>query len=257
MINKMKNLKKKAFSLFLIIFAVLFFLNDFSYQKIKTFDEKRVKIENYLVWKKINIDYFFSSVLNTKDSFFHYFKNNKTLIKENKKLSKDVDDLREIIFINGITAREKSKSIYENFDFHPIQISYNKKSFYGIVTNEDNIMEKGDLIVNYCGIIGKVSHIGNDMAVVMLSNHPKFLLPVTIEKNKDNIGLYSFSKNELTEIKKRNDISNGDRLITMKHKDKIPEGILIGTVDLKKDKRIIRSEVCKNMSFGFVLKHKK
>jgi hypothetical protein len=85
-----------------------------------------------------------------------------------------------------------------------VQIKYNNKKFYGVIENENDTITQNDLVVNYCGVIGKISHVGNKMAIVMLANHPNFSIPITFENNKDNIGLYSFNKNKILEIKQQN-----------------------------------------------------
>ena len=251
----MKNIGKKTCSLLFIICTILCFLNDFSKKSINSIDDRRIIFENYAIWKKININYLASNILCFKNHIADYLLDQKKLVEENQKLTQNVKNLQEIAFMNRMFLQEKNKSIYDNFEFYPIQIKYNNKKFYGIAENENNLIERNDLIINYCGVIGKISHVGNKMAIIMLNNHPKFSLPITFENDKNNIGLYSFHKNKILEIKQKNSLSNGDTIITSRYKNKIPEGIFIGKI-VNGDEQIIESKFCHNTSFGFVLKYK-
>jgi len=248
----------KIAGLFLIICAILFFINDFSHKNTGSFDTKRIKIENYLLFKSINIDRILSKVAGFKDDIKIYFASKKNLLNENIKLNKNIENLQDIIFINGILSRERSKSIYDEFDFNQIDISHNKKSFYGVAMNSEGLIEKGDLIVNHCGIIGKVSHVGSEMAIIMMSNHPKFYLPVRSAINKENIGLLSLGKKEIIEIKNKKNLFVGEQFITLRYKNKIPEGISIGKISSNKNgDAFVDVGSCGDLNFGFVLKYKK
>lgn len=251
----MKNIGRKIYNLFLIICTISLFINDFSKKNIKTIDEKRIIIEDYIIWKKINIDNFITNIFSLKDIKV-YIQDQKKLIEENQKLSREVKNLQEIVFTNQLFLEEKNKSIYKDFEFYPVRIKYSNKKFYGIIENEDNSIEQNDLIINYCGIIGKISNVGNKMAIVMFNNHPNFSLPITFESNKNNIGLYSFNKNKILEMKQEKNLSENDTLITSKYKNKIPEGIIVGKITFKENEHIIENKSCQNMSFGFVLKSK-
>jgi cell shape-determining protein MreC len=252
----MKNFKSKALSVILIICAILLFLGDFSKKSISSMDKKRIICESYLIWKKININSFLDDFFSLKKDILMYFQDQKKLIEENEMLNFQIRNLKENLLINQILLEKNNQSIYSNFELHPINIKYNEKKFYGITENENNFIEQNDLIVNYCGVIGKISHVGNKMAIIMLNNHPKFSLPITFESNRKNIGLYSFSKNEILEIKEKNSLFDGDIIITSEYRDKIPEGIFVGKILIKNGKQIIENKFCQNMSFGFVLKYK-
>jgi cell shape-determining protein MreC len=251
----MKDVGKKTYNLLLVIFSIMLFINDFSKKNTKIIDEKIIVFENYITWNRININNFLTNVFliqNVKT----YFQDQKKLIEENKKLNHDLKILQEIALINQMFSQEKNKSIYNDFEFHPVQIKYNNKKFYGVIENENDTITQNDLVVNYCGVIGKISHVGNKMAIVMLANHPNFSIPITFENNKDNIGLYSFNKNKILEIKQQNILLENDILITSRYKNKIPEGIVVGKIIKKSDEQIIENKSCKDMSFGFVLKSK-
>ena len=252
----MENLGKKAYSLFFILCTILLFLNDFSQKNTHRVESKKVMIENYIIWKKINIHHFVSNIISFGGNMKNYLYDHKKLVKENQKLHQDIKNLQEIVFINQAFFFEKHRSIYDDFDFYPIHIKRQDKTFYGITINENNILEQNDLIINHCGVIGKISHVGSKVAIIMLNNHPKFSLPVTLESDKNNIGLYSFSKNKILEIKQKNNLFDGDKLLTAKYKNKIPEGILIGKISLRENEQIVESISCQDSSFGFVLKAK-
>ena len=68
----MQNLGKKAYSLFFILCTILLFLNDFSQKNTHRVESKKVIVEYYLIWKKINVCNFLSNAISFTDSAKNY-----------------------------------------------------------------------------------------------------------------------------------------------------------------------------------------
>ncbi len=162
---------------------------------------------------------------------------------ENKKLTKEIDSLRQKL----IQAQE----LYlENIRLQKL-LHFKKKSPYQLVAvrviardpshwtsvviidkgRRDNI-RKNLAVITYAGLLGKVVEAGNSTSKVMLLNDPNFSVSATVQRSRQE-GLVSGTLDNrliMRYLPRDADLKLGDIIITSGLTEVFPKGIAIGTV---------------------------
>jgi cell shape-determining protein MreC len=249
----MKNTVEKIINFLLIIVGIVFTISDILHQN--EFENKRISIENYISLNSTNIDNILSKLYSFKYILFSYindieFVNN--ILEENHKLNNEITILKHKINTNEYFAKIKNEELYKQFELILVEIMGQSKN-YGIISNKENRIKKDDIIINECGVIGKIAYNGNQVSIAMLAGHPKFLIPIKVGES-NNTGTYSFAENKIIDIKDSNALKIGEPIISFNRNIKIPNGILIGRIVKIENKNIqIERTKCDNQKIGFLL----
>ena len=252
----MKNTIEKIINFLLIIVGVILIISDILHQN--AFQNKRISVENYISLNSINIDNIFSKLYSVKYVLFSYINDIEyvsNILEENHKLNNEIVVLKHKINTNEYFIKIKNDEIYKQFEFILVEIMSHSKN-YGIISNKDNRIKKDDIIINECGVIGKIAYNGNQVSIAMLASHPKFLIPIKAGA-LNNTGTYSFVENRIIDIKDSTALQIGDQIVSFNRKNKIPNGMVIGRiVKIENGNVQIERTKCDNQKIGFLLSGK-
>jgi cell shape-determining protein MreC len=239
-----------------ILVGVLIIASDlFNYSDFK---DKKIKLESVILFKEFNIDEAFSKIFAIQYRFYSYIDNIEqveSLLKQNYILGKEVESLRNELKAYSYITNMENKSEYKKFSFIKADILNSDKN-YALISNYDKKVDKNDLLINECGIFGKILHSGYQHSIVMRKESDKFLIPIRIN-NSENSGVYSFYENKIIEIKNRDIVKVGDKVFTFDKKSKIPTNIFIGNISVIDNNGIkVEIDKCENKEIVFVISKK-
>ena len=106
---------------------------------------------------------------------------------------------------------------------------------------KNNIVEKGQIVLNEDGVVGRIDKIGNSYAKILLLTDINSRIPVVLEKNRTR-GMVAGDNTlnpKLVFLPLSSEVNIGDRLVTSGVAGVFPPGLPVGFVS-KIDKREIR-----------------
>ena len=173
------------------------------------------------------------------------YEENKFLKKENRKLRLIGEQARALEIENRLLSRilnftkppvdklTTARIIAEEGDaFSHSLIAY---------TGKNNIVEKGQIVLNEDGVVGRIDKIGNSYAKILLLTDINSRIPVVLEKNRTR-GMVAGDNTlnpKLVFLPLSSEVNIGDRLVTSGVAGVFPPGLPVGFVS-KIDKREIR-----------------
>ena len=208
----------------------------------------RIALEKYLVLEKFSCTNFFNNFINLKLNISEMINNYNLVIdlkKENERL------LGALSFaIKNIGLEMKFKEYIKNnpisldsFNFTAAKLlllnNFDQTFILSTYMNQDIIIKENDLIMNDCGIIGKVLSVrhGHFLSAISVDNK-NFNLPVMIKDSNNNnaiFGIYNgFSG--IKELSGKYTLKSTDTIYTygLDNKSTIPAGIKIKQNDICK-----------------------
>ena len=108
----------------------------------------------------------------------------------------------------------------------------NWSSFVIIDKGENSNIKKGNVAVNFLGLVGKVIEAGVSTSKVMLVNDPNFAVSALVQRTRQE-GAVSGSLGGVLTMKylsKDSDVKVNDSVVTSGLSEAYPKGLLIGTV---------------------------
>lgn len=173
------------------------------------------------------------------------YEENKFLKKENRKLRLIGEQARALEIENRLLSR------ILNFTKPPVDklttariiaeegdaFSHSLIAYIG----KNNIVEKGQIVLNEDGVVGRIDKIGNSYAKILLLTDINSRIPVVLEKNRTR-GMVAGDNTlnpKLVFLPLSSEVNIGDRLVTSGVAGVFPPGLPVGFVS-KIDKREIR-----------------
>lgn len=228
--------EKITLSLLIILSIVIIFADIFHYQIVQ---KNRVILEENIRYPKLNIDSVSKITKNIIFNFHSAFNNielNQELLNDNNHLKHRINLLEEQN--NGLEMKfsfmESHSDIYKNYAISSARIfgDIKAKDFMVIIEGPTDNIKINDFIINSCGILGKITHIGNNNALVMSLFNKKFNLPVSLGDSSNKIlGVYNSALSQIQEINDKSNIFTNMEVFTMEQTGKIPCCILVGKIN--------------------------
>ena len=208
----------------------------------------RIIIEKYIVLEKFSCTNFFNNFINLKSNIFEMIKN-QNLITDLKKDNERLSDALSIAIKNiGLEMKFKeyikdNPNSLENFNFTAAKLlllnNFDQTLILSGYMNKDIKIKENDLILNDCGIIGKVLSVRHGDCVRAISiNNKNFNLPVMIKDSSNNniiFGIYNGTSG-IKELSGQYSLKSTDDIETcgLDSKSTIPSGIKIKQNDICK-----------------------
>lgn len=250
---KRKNNKLKYIVLLVVLFALFLGItsNVIGDDKDLNFFEKAIKDSTTFIQKIFYapIKYVKGEleVFNEKKDLYEKYAELKEKVAKTdlyyaqiKELQKEVTELKSTLELNATL----SEYTYLNATVVNRNIGYWYNNLV-IDKGSKNGVKKGDAVITYDGLIGKITNVGNFSSTVKLLTSDEISNKISVKINSDDKYLYGLligydKENNIYEIEGITDSSNikeGDLVTTTGLTDYFPSGILIGKV-----KNIVKDE---------------
>jgi len=218
-----------------LIFLLFFSLSVFFIEKIKPFSISIIApILNSVDYVSVKIE-----------DFFKYFKSKGDLISEVKKLKQENEKLKiKILNLKYLEYENRKlkealyiKDTFPNFDIKIGRVTGfspdNLTRYVFINLGKKDGVEEGNLVIANANLLGMISKIGNDGAVVKLLSDPSFTLPARTAKTREFVVFKGLNNKygRLDEVKPEQDIRVGDIIETTAVDNRYPPGIPIGKIE--------------------------
>ncbi len=173
------------------------------------------------------------------------YEENKFLKKENRKLRLIGEQARALEIENRLLSRilNFTKPPVDKLTTARIVAEEGDAFSHSLIAyiGKNNIVEKGQIVLNEDGVVGRIDKIGNSYAKILLLTDINSRIPVVLEKNRTR-GMVAGDNTlnpKLVFLPLSSEVNIGDRLVTSGVAGVFPPGLPVGFVS-KIDKREIR-----------------
>lgn len=173
------------------------------------------------------------------------YEENKFLKKENRKLRLIGEQARALEIENRLLSRilNFTKPPVDKLTTARIVAEEGDAFSHSLIAyiGKNNIVEKGQIVLNEDGVVGRIDKIGNSYAKILLLTDINSRIPVVLEKNRTR-GMVAGDNTlnpKLVFLPLSSEVNIGDRLVTSGVAGIFPPGLPVGFVS-KIDKREIR-----------------
>ena len=173
------------------------------------------------------------------------YEENKFLKKENRKLRLIGEQARALEIENRLLSRilNFTKPPVDKLTAARIVAEEGDAFSHSLIAyiGKNNIVEKGQIVLNEDGVVGRIDKIGNSYAKILLLTDINSRIPVVLEKNRTR-GMVAGDNTlnpKLVFLPLSSEVNIGDRLVTSGVAGVFPPGLPVGFVS-KIDKREIR-----------------
>ncbi len=173
------------------------------------------------------------------------YEENKFLKKENRKLRLIGEQARALEIENRLLSRilNFTKPPVDKLTTARIVAEEGDAFSHSLIAyiGKNNIVEKGQIVLNEDGVVGRIDKIGNSYAKILLLTDINSRIPVVLEKNRTR-GMVAGDNTlnpKLVFLPLSSEVNIGDRIVTSGVAGVFPPGLPVGFVS-KIDKREIR-----------------
>lgn len=173
------------------------------------------------------------------------YEENKFLKKENRKLRLIGEQARALEIENRLLSRilNFTKPPVDKLTTARIVAEEGDAFSHSLIAyiGKNNIVEKGQIVLNEDGVVGRIDKIGNSYAKILLLTDINSRIPVVLEKNRTRAMVAGDNtlNPKLVFLPLSSEVNIGDRLVTSGVAGVFPPGLPVGFVS-KIDKREIR-----------------
>lgn len=173
------------------------------------------------------------------------YEENKFLKKENRKLRLIGEQARALEIENRLLSRilNFTKPPVDKLTTARIVAEEGDAFSHSLIAyiGKNNIVEKGQIVLNEDGVVGRIDKIGNSYAKILLLTDINSRIPVVLEKNRTRAMVAGDNtlNPKLVFLPLSSEVNIGDRIVTSGVAGVFPPGLPVGFVS-KIDKREIR-----------------
>ena len=204
--------------------------------------------DNLIIKITMPVQRFFSGIAENVRDFFSYFGDTAELKKENEKLSAEVEQLKSKNERNDIYKKENErlrgmldlKDTYKDFEMVAANVTGRDSStwFLSLTIDKgtDDGLKMADTVITPYGLVGHITDIGNNWAMVTTILDSQSTVAVMVERTEDfatvdgDVDLAANSICKMTYIPKASTITVGDTIKTSGLGGVYPKGINVGKI---------------------------